>query len=128
MEKKNFWYEVSKIIFSLGDPKNESTVELHEKEKSSIEELSKKLAEYAENNLINDQIGVISIPYTKNNDEKRKFVLIVLFDDDDDNRCKILAKFDYDLSEKDMCMLVDWLRHCIREEPDKVIEYLENYE
>ena len=94
MEKKNFWDEVSKIIFSLGDPKNESTVELHEKEKSSIEGLSKKLAEYAENNLINDQIGVISIPYTKNNDEKRKFVLILLFNDYDDNRCKILARFD----------------------------------
>lgn len=128
MEKKNFWDEVSRVFLdNFGDPKNESTVALQKEELDNIESLSKKLAEYAENTMLHEDIGVISVPYSKNNKEKRKFVMILLFNGDDDTRCKILAKFDYDLSEKDMCMLVDWLRHCIREEPDKVIEYLEKY-
>ena len=41
--------------------------------------------------------------------------------------CEILAMFDYALSDLDMRMLVDWLCMCAKEDPDKVITFLEEY-
>ena len=35
--------------------------------------------------------------------------------------------FDYDLSDLTMSMLVDWLCMCAKEDPDKVITFLEEY-
>lgn len=40
---------------------------------------------------------------------------------------EIYAMFDYPLSDVDMDMLVGWLSRCAKEDPDKVIAYLEEH-
>ena len=57
---------------------------------------------------------------------KREIVIFSLYKEEE-YECEILAMFDYALSDLDMRMLVDWLCMCAKEDPDKVITFLEEY-
>ena len=57
---------------------------------------------------------------------KREMVIFSLYKEEE-YECEILAMFDYALSDLDMRMLVDWLCMCAKENPDKVITFLEEY-
>lgn len=57
---------------------------------------------------------------------KREMVIFSLYKEEE-YECEILAMFDYALSDLDMRMLVDWLCMCAKEDPDKVITFLEEY-
>ena len=58
---------------------------------------------------------------------KREIVIFSLYKEEEEYECEILAMFDYALSDLDMRMLVDWLCMCAKEDPDKVITFLEEY-
>ena len=74
-----------------------------------------------------NKIIISSNIYTKGRLKiKREMVIFSLYKEEE-YECEILAMFDYALSEKDMCMLVDWLCMCAKEDPDKVITFLEEY-
>ena len=70
----------------------------------------------------------IIIIYTKGRLKiKREIVIFSLYKEEEEYECEILAMFDYALSDLDMRMLVDWLCMCAKEDPDKVITFLEEY-
>lgn len=57
---------------------------------------------------------------------KRKMVIFSLYKEEAYEN-EIYAMFDYPLSDVDMDMLVGWLSRCAKEDPDKVIAYLEEH-
>lgn len=80
-----------------------------------------------ETNKPSNKIIVSSNIYTKGRIKlKRKTVIFSLYKEEDDE-CEIYAMFDYPLSDVDTDMLIGWLSKCAKEEPDKVIAYLEEH-
>ena len=79
-----------------------------------------------ETNKPSNKIIISSNIYTKGRLKiKREMVIFSLYKEE--YECEILAMFDYALSDLDMRMLVDWLCMCAKEDPDKVITFLEEY-
>lgn len=75
----------------------------------------------------NNKIIISTNVYTKGRLKiKREMVIFSLYKEEE-YECEILAMFDYDLSDLTMSMLVDWLCMCAKEDPDKVITFLEEY-
>ena len=80
-----------------------------------------------ENEKPNNKIVISTNVYTKGRLKiKREMVIFSLYKEEE-YECEILAMFDYALSDLDMRMLVDWLCMCAKEDPDKVITFLEEY-
>lgn len=57
---------------------------------------------------------------------ERKRVIFTLYKEEE-YECEIYAIFDYPLSDVDTDMLIGWLSRCAKEDPVKVIAYLEEH-
>lgn len=132
MEKNNDFVEAGKIYDTLCHAKDKFTEIGYSKmtmkcDKARISLCDMMKGMKTETDKLNNKIIVSSNIYTKGRLKiKRKMVMFSLYKEEE-CECEIYAMFDYPLSDVDTDMLIGWLSKCAKEDPDKVIAYLEEH-
>lgn len=132
MEKNNNLVEAGKIYITLCHAKDKFEAIRDKKMALDCDRARNSLCDImkgmkTETNKSSNKIIVSSNIYFKGKVKiKRKTVIFSLYKEEDDE-CEIYAMFDYPLSDVDTDMLLGWLNKCAKEDPDKVIAYLEEH-